>query len=639
MLSVKKNETEIRIEETTLNVTLLRGEACWKWDQGYVPRMESEENTWKFTDATTIRHEIVENGVGAGIRSHFGGFESDGKSCSYEFETLVWIEACTGDVFFEWIPLCEEGMQIRRVYWPGHMAFEKASPDWYTVLNMQQGVLIPNTWETKLDEIPFEGRFGTAGGYMPWFAQFRGEEGYVAICTTPWNAGYGVKHPEQGPYTQVGIWFEPSLGKMEYRRITRYTLIEEGDYNTACKIYRRYVKEDGRLCTLAEKAARVQRVDELIGCSFLHKGIKTYVQPQSDFYDAKHPDKNNRLTGFATRAKEIADLHQKGAGKLYLHLDGWAEPGYDNNHPDYMPPCKEAGGREGMKELADTMHRCGDLFGIHDQYRDYYRSAASFEEEYACRLVDGSIPTHQRWAGGPQSYLCGTQAPYYVRRNFTALEEQGIQLDCAYLDVFTCNEGDECNNPRHRMTRKDCQEERNRCFDYLMSKGILPSSEEVSDWCVPSMVFSHYAPYDFMLRQPGSPRYGIPVPLFSLVYHDCLIVPWMMEKVSETEDYMLYALLNGGAPYLCRDGAYPNVDGAFDEGIRLGLEEKIERCKAVSRLHQKIAKCEMVRHTMVNKDPGIQKTEFADGTEVTVDFYQQIYRIGTKTEVGEWKKV
>lgn len=31
--------------------------------------------------------------------------------------------------------------------------------------------------------------------------------------------------------------------------------------------------------------------------------------------------------------------------------------------------------------------------------------------------------------------------------------------------------------------------------------------------------------------------------------------------VSEKEDYMFYALLNGGAPYLMRDGAYPNTDG------------------------------------------------------------------------------
>ena len=71
----------------------------------------------------------------------------------------------------------------------------------------------------------------------------------------------------------------------------------------------------------------------------------------------------------------MKELHELGAGKLYLHLDGWAEPGYDNNHPDYTPACEEAGGWKAMKELSDTMKEQGDLFGIHDQYRDYYFSA------------------------------------------------------------------------------------------------------------------------------------------------------------------------------------------------------------------------------------------------------------------------
>lgn len=70
----------------------------------------------------------------------------------------------------------------------------------------------------------------------------RGRNGYIAICTTPWNAGYQAEHPENGPYTHVGVRFEPSLGRMDYKRVVRYTLIEDGDYNDACKIYRDYVK-------------------------------------------------------------------------------------------------------------------------------------------------------------------------------------------------------------------------------------------------------------------------------------------------------------------------------------------------------------------------------------------------------------
>ena len=51
-------------------------------------------------------------------------------------------------------------------------------------------MMIPNTWPEELQPVIFDGFFGTAGGYMPWFGQVRGREGYIAICVTPWNAGY-----------------------------------------------------------------------------------------------------------------------------------------------------------------------------------------------------------------------------------------------------------------------------------------------------------------------------------------------------------------------------------------------------------------------------------------------------------------
>lgn len=59
-----------------------------------------------------------------------------------------------------------------------------------------------------------------------------------------------------------------------------------------------------------------------------------------------------------------------------------------------------------------------------------------------------------------------------------------------------------------------------------------------------------------------------------------------MDRVTKDEDYMLYALLAGGAPYLVRDGAYPNTDGAFD-GEKISLEEMAKRCRVVTELHEK----------------------------------------------------
>lgn len=627
MKEITAGGSTVRLHEETLLVSLFRNDAEWNWREDFVPTLECDEGIFSFTDARSVSHELFQNGIGTGIRSCFEGFEANGTVRPYSFETLIWIEAVSGDIRFEWLPLCEEGLSVKKVRWPGEMSFEKASRSWYSVLNHQQGLLVPNDWETALDHVVFNGFFETAGAYMPWFGQVKDREGYIAICETPWNAGYTAEHPAGGPYSHVGIYYEPSLGKMDYRRVLRYTLLSDCDYNDLCKVYRAYVRETGHLRTLAEKAAQNPSVDRLIGCSFVHTGIKTVVQPDSDFFAPENPEKNNHCTPFSKRTEEIKLLHNMGVEKLYLHLDGWAQPGYDNCHPDYSPACIEAGGWEGMKELADTMHECGYLFGIHDQYRDFYKSAKSFDENYACRLTDGTIPEHHRWAGGPQSYLCATQAPYYLKRNFAALFENGIELDGAYLDVFTCNEGDECTNPEHRMTRRECYEYRGQCFSWLLAHGILSSSEEVSDWAIPSLVFCHYAPYSFMMKRPGLPKDGIPVPLFNLVYHDCVIEPWMMDKVSENDDYMLYALLNGGAPYLLRDAAYLNTDGSFEGDELLALEEMIRRSKTVSALHEKIAKCEMVRHRMNPENWWIQETEFSDGTKVKVDFKNQTYEI------------
>ena len=627
MENIYTKGTEIRFDESRLAFTVTHEGQSWSWGEGFRPRIECEEGTICFADAKKISHEEWKTGIGRGIISHFEGFELNGQDAGISFDTIVWIEDVSGDVFFEWVPLSEENVKVKSVYWPGYMEFDEKKDSWYTLLNWQQGILLPNTWKTAVEKVVFDGFMGTVGAYMPWFGQVRDRAGYIAICEQPWNAAYYAEHPAEGPYTHVGIRWEPSLGKMDYRRVMKYSFKNDCDYNDLCKIYRSYVIEKGRFKSLAEKAVKTPSVDQLIGSAFLHKGIKTQVMTNSEFYDAENPNKNNHLTPFSVRTEEIRKFHELGVEKLYLHLDGWAEPGYDNQHPDYLPACEKAGGWEAMKELSDTMHACGYLFGIHDQYRDYYYAAKTFDENFATRLADGTIPSHAHWAGGPQTYLCATQAPFYVKRNFTEIAENGIELDCAYLDVFTCNEGDECSHPWHKMTRRECYEYRNACFEYLLSKGILPSSEEVNDWAVPSLVFCHYAPYDFMLDRPGSPKRGIPVPLFNLVYHDCLIEPWMMDKVSEEEDYMLYAVLNGGAPYLVRDGAYQNTDGSFAGGVEISIEEQIRRCKVVSDLHEKVAKCEMVRHEMVDGNPEVQRTTFADGTVVTVDFQAQTYQI------------
>lgn len=595
-----------------------------RWKFRETPSLVCRGERKYFIDAEKISHKTVKNGVGCGILSRYEGFCGE----NIIFETFVWVEGASGNVFFEWIPISEPDGGLLSVDFPAAFEFDEPSDTWYTLLTEQQGLMIPNTWKTPIGGISFDGMFGTAGAYMPWFSQIKDGEGYIAICVTPWNGRYKAEHPQGGGFTHVGARFEPSLGRMDYRRVMRYTFLHGCTYAGVAKVYRQYSKETGLFRSLREKAAKNPSVFRLVGASVVHTGIKKNVVPESRFYDGEHPENNYSLIPFSVREREVKILRDLGAEKVYLHLDGWGQPGYDNEHPDYTPACREAGGWEGMKSLADTLHECGYLFEIHDQYRDYYERASTFDPEYACMNPDGTLPGHSTWAGGRQKYLCAVNAPYYVRRNFEEIARNGVSLGCAYLDVFTCNEGDECANPHHKMTRRECLSYRGECFEYLLSKGILTSSEEVADWSVGSLVFCHYAPYDFMMRPAGSPKRGIPVPLFSLVYHDAVIVPWVMEKNEGAgEDYMLYALINGGIPYLLRDGAYPGADGAFGEENRAALKEDINRCRSVSKLHEKVAFCELTNHETLDDVGRLQRSTFEDGTTVTVDFEKGTYKI------------
>ena len=600
--------------EKSLHFSVLAEGAVWQFAKSYRPRIETDKGCFDFSQAKSISHSSWKTGLGEGIRSTYTGF----GETTLSFETVVWVEATTSHVFCEFIPLDEGGTTLEAVYWPGPMEFDAGNDDWYSVLNILQGLIVPNTWETELtkteNKLSFNGQFCSTSAYMPWWGQIRPDSGYMAVCVTPWDGAYEIDHPASGPYTHIiPRWIE-SLGGMTYRRVYQYRFFGSCDYNDLCKEYRGYVRENGLFTTLREKSARCNYVDKLIGSAIVHTGIKNHCSPDSRYYDSEHPELMDCVIPFKTRTEQIGKLKEAGLSKVYLHLDGWGEPGYDNKHPDYLPPCIEAGGYEGMKELSDTMKNYNYMFGIHDQYRDYYFDAPTFDKDFACQNPDGTIPEHTIWAGGRQSLLCATQAPFYVKRNFEELFAHGIHLEGTYLDVFTCNEGDECNHPWHKMNRKECFEARKACFDYLLSRDILPSSEEVVDWAMQSLVFAHYGPYDFMLRKPDEPKRGIPTPLFNLVYHDCVILPWMMDKSETDGDYMLYALLNGGAAYL-------NCEA---EGEK--LDDEIARYKTVASLQEKIAKCEMVKHEFVDGYQSESAT-YSDGTVVTIHHTTQTYTI------------
>ena len=62
---------------------------------------------------------------------------------------------------------------------------------------------------------------------------------------------------------------------------------------------------------------------------------------------------------------------------------------------------------------------------------------------------------------------------------------------------------------------------------------------------------------------------------------------------------MLYALLNGGIPYVVRNAPYDNVDGNFGSD-GLSIEDRIQRANIVLDFYQRVKNEEMIEHKIIN---------------------------------------
>ena len=594
-------------EACELTVTLQGTDISWSWSNKPFLVL-SDKTTLILTDGD-CESSVHDTGVSKGVRAVYKNLrDAEGKLYPYVVSTEVSVNPDTGMVKAE-ARVTEDGMgEIAALAYPPRVSFDVAEGEGYTVLPRMQGTILPAGHGLKFnDGLVFE-----RTAYIPVYGQIWDGCGYTAIIDTPYDARYSVVGEEIQPY------FAPSLGKMAYPRALLYDFFAAGDLNTVAKTYRRYLSDRGELVTLKEKIARNPKVEYLIGCPIVHTCAAVHIHPASHFYEPDHPEHNDSYFPFSENGKLLRELKKKGVEKAYLHLDGWGHHGYDNLHPDPFPIHEASGGADGLRELRETCHELGFYFGIHDQYRDYYYDAPSFDLENAISDINGNHPYHDYWFGGPHSFLCAKLAVDYVRRNYNEFERLGIKPDGSYLDVFSVVELDECFNPHHPMTRRDCAEARARCLHILTDRGIIPSSEETIGCMVNAIALCHHAPfYTTDWEDRNAENVGIPVPFFNLVYHDCIVIPWygIHHKgawgIAGTDRGFYWALLCGGTIYY-------DVD-ASAEDVAYG--------KVALELHKQVALCELVSHEFMDGNPRRRRSSFSDGTVVEADFDEEWFTI------------
>lgn len=613
--TINGQKNRVELNPSNLQMTVRTEHRTWSMIPSFsgdlIVENSGKRQSLRLADAGKKEISPYRTGFKSGLKIALGDFAREDEKIDLQVSLFACLEGEAEELVCELLAV-EKNTAVLECFWP--QAVAESSFD-NTAVPFMQGMLLPKDWAQKVwlyDTVCY-GR----GLYMPWWGHQQGNSAMLVLIETPNDAGCRFEHPAGGP-TKMELRWINSLGKLAYPRRVRLCFFDEGNYVTMAKRYRRYVRETGHFVSLMEKVVRNPLVGRLLGSPVVHTGILYHIQPESSYYNKDDPAKNHQLTTFDKRAEQLRALAGKGIKKAYVHLDGWGFRGYDNLHPDVLPPCPEAGGWEGMSRLARTCDDIGYIFAIHDQYRDYYLDANSYDPRHTIIDRNGNRPHGNTWYGGNQSILCSRLALGHVRKNYSSLLNHGVKVRGAYLDVFAVVPPDECYNPEHPATRADCLEYRGMCLDFIRASGGVVSSEEPADWAIPHIDLVHHGPYALVPNPGHGPAMGIPVPLFNLVYHDALLLPWSLGKgawgIPENDLGYLHGLANAGLAYL-----------SLNPG-----DEELVRVRMMCALNKRVGLVEMANHEFLDESHRKQRTTFADGTKVTIDLDDETFDISPK---------
>lgn len=569
------------------------------------------------------------------IIARLSGYVAFGKKLDF---TLILTAAITGEntVEFSLKAENETGYDIQAVYFPAPFNSKKKGKKSYHIDAMRQGFLLSDgymgNFASTFGFAHYLRKINTGDCYMPVWGRVCDGHGFTAIAKTPYDMCMFSAFGRHKAFVNSVHW-QSSLGKLSYERKIQFIFHDGMDYNTVAEDYRAYLDKTNALVTLEQKIQKNPNIKKLIGCPVLHHKIFSQIQPASKFYDANGTNKILYAT-FEKRANQVKKLKAMGLEKLYIHTDGWGKEGYDNNHPYILPPCAEAGGWDGLKSFADTCRDLDYIFALHDQYRDFYYTSPVFDMEKAVTHIDGAHPYCSIWDGGEHTFLCASQALEFVRKTYAELEEHDIDVQGAYLDVFSVMNGDECFHPNHKITREESIQHRAGCFDYLNGKGLIMSSEEPAMQLLNHIALVHHGPFTLRPQENGAAM-GIPVPLANLVFHDCIMIPWNWYNnwgIPKGENGDLYCALNAGMPYISplgeeimkagNDNRSADIELLDDEK----LKAEIARVRPLADLQAKLYNQKMVKHEFLGSIKK-QRTTFSDGTTVTIDLEKNTYEI------------
>jgi hypothetical protein len=234
----------------------------------------------------------------------------------------------------------------------------------------------------------------------------------------------------------------------------------------------------------------------------------------------------------------------------------------------------------------------------------------------------------------PCGTLCDRRAVDYAKRRMPP-DLATHPYRCRFIDTTTATPWRECYQPQHPMTRTESKRSKMDLLQYVSGGlGLVCGSETGHDAAVP---YVHY--FEGMLslgpyRVPDAGRamlriwddvpdavarfqtgHAYRLPLWELVYHDCVVAQWYwgdynnkLPKLWDRRD--LWNVLYGTPPMFM-----------FDRKLWTANRDRfVASYQTVGAVARATGYARMLSHEWLTPDHALQRTRFANGVVVTVNF-------------------
>lgn len=486
-----------------------------------------------------------------------------------------------------------------------------ANDSW--VLPQNEGLLIPaNDPYYRLSWADKWFYAGHSGFCLPFIGLTDNTKGIIYIIDTPDDAKASFIAPSGPDTSSWQIVWQPSKGVFTYDRSMTIHLEDTGGYVALAKAYRRYAELRGRAVTLAQKRMANPNVDLLIGAADI-------------WWWANAPwwQKDPNCSAAA------ADIKNAGIEKVL-----W--------------------GQEASGQAVNDMNSLGFLTSRYDIYQDAYDPA--WPAPWFVGQTDGwpadlVRDPYGNYVGGWNSWYMGvtyTAGMICSPRGLYWLDVK-VPPDLAshnyrarFIDTTTAVQLNECYDPAHPTTRGEDRYYKSRLLERVAGNyGMVTGSETGIDWGVPYVSYfegmmsiadyrvpnsgsdltTYIAPDANYLRFQTGPYYRIP--LFELVYHDCVVTTWYWGDSSNRipelwDDKDLYNCLYGTLPLYIMDP----VRWAADR------DRFVQSFRMTAAVTSKVGYEQMTKHEFMTADRTVQCTEWSDCSKVCVNFGTSSYNMG-----------